>query len=136
MDQPLIAIDFRSRCGFCLLLSCQSVCGPADPMRSCCFVGGTIVDGSGGEPFVGSVAVRDGKIVAVGELAQVSAGRTIDCQGLVICPGLHRPAQPQRQHDSRRKSTRNATCYLTQGCTTLVTGNCGGGRARRRQVLR
>ena len=31
---------------------------------------------------------------------------------------------------TRRSSTnsgRSARCYLTQGCTTLVTGNCGGG---------
>src|SRR5262249_48215023 len=25
------------------------------------------------------------------------------------------------------EKTRDASCYLTQGCTTLVTGNCGGG---------
>ena len=61
----------------------------AQPLRAeLLLVGGTIVDGSGGEPFVGGVAVRDGKIVAIGDTAQVSAGRTIDCQGLVICPGF------------------------------------------------
>ena len=28
-----------------------------------------------------------------------------------------------------KPESRDAMCYLTQGCTTLVTGNCGGGRA-------
>ncbi len=99
----------------------------AQPLRAeLLLVGGTIVDGSGGEPFVGGVAVRDGKIVAIGDTAQVSAGRTIDCQGLVICPGfidLHNHSD----NTILGKSARSATCYLTQGCTTLVTGNCGGG---------
>jgi N-acyl-D-aspartate/D-glutamate deacylase len=88
--------------------------------------GGTIVDGSGGEPFAGSVAVRDGRIVGVGELANVTADRTIDCKGLVICPGfidLHNHSD----HTILSEKTRGAECYLTQGCTTLVTGNCGGG---------
>jgi N-acyl-D-aspartate/D-glutamate deacylase len=89
---------------------------------------GTIADGSGDEPVVGSVAVRNEKILAVGKLENVSADRTIDCQGLVICPGfidLHNHSD----HTILSEETRGAACYLTQGCTTLVTGNCGGGRA-------
>jgi N-acyl-D-aspartate/D-glutamate deacylase len=88
---------------------------------------GTIVDGSGREPFVGSVAVRDGKILAVGDVKNITAERTIDCQGLVICPGfidLHNHSD----HTILSEATRGAVCYVTQGCTTLVTGNCGGGR--------
>jgi N-acyl-D-aspartate/D-glutamate deacylase len=102
--------------------SCPAQAIDADVLLS----GGTIVDGSGGKPFVGSVAVRDGKIVSVGDLAQVTARRTIDCQGLVICPGfidLHNHSD----NTILDERSRSATCYLTQGCTTLVTGNCGGG---------
>ena len=90
--------------------------------------GGTIVDGSGGEPFEGDVAVRDGTIVAVGEDVEIGAARrTIDCTGLVICPGfidLHNHSD----NTILSPETRDARCYLTQGCTTLVTGNCGGGK--------
>jgi N-acyl-D-aspartate/D-glutamate deacylase len=45
----------------------------------------------------------------------------------VICPGfidLHNHSD----HSILTPQTRDARCYLTQGCTTLVTGNCGGGR--------
>ncbi len=88
--------------------------------------GGTIIDGSGGAPYEGDVAVRGDRIVAVGNVKVRRAGKTIDCQGLVICPGfidLHNHSDEA----VLSPNTRGAQCYLTQGCTTLVTGNCGGG---------
>jgi N-acyl-D-aspartate/D-glutamate deacylase len=89
--------------------------------------GGTIVDGAGGEPYEGDVAVRGDRIIGVGDLEIGNARRMIDCNGLVICPGfidLHNHSD----HSILTPQTRDARCYLTQGCTTLVTGNCGGGR--------
>jgi N-acyl-D-aspartate/D-glutamate deacylase len=88
----------------------------------------TIVDGSGGEPYTGDVAVVGDRIVAVGDDAVTDAGRTIDCTGLVVCPGfidLHNHSDTS----ILKPESRDAACYLTQGCTTLVTGNCGGGRS-------
>lgn len=89
--------------------------------------GGTIVDGTGGEQYEGDVAIAHGQIVAVGKTQIKSAGKTIDCQGLVIAPGF---IDLHNHSDSSILSpeARDARCYLTQGCTTLVTGNCGGGR--------
>src|SRR4029079_13425243 len=86
---------------------------------------GTIIDGTGGKPYEGSVAIRDGRITAVGNDADI-AQQTIDCKGLIVCPGfidLHNHSDSTITRDSGR----SARCYLTQGCTTLVTGNCGGG---------
>ena len=48
--------------------------------------GGTIVDGLGGEPFVGDVAISDGVIAAVGTV-EGSGAREIDATGLLVTPG-------------------------------------------------
>jgi N-acyl-D-aspartate/D-glutamate deacylase len=90
--------------------------------------GGTIFDGSGGAPVQGDVAIRDGKIVAVGKFSGKPPKTAFDCTGLVIAPGfidLHNHSD----NTILAPENRSGACYLTQGCTTLVTGNCGGGRA-------
>jgi len=87
---------------------------------------GTIYNGSGEPGFTGDVAIRGERIVAVGEFDAKSADQVYDCQGLVIAPGfidLH-------NHSDRQviaAGTRANVNYLTQGCTTIVTGNCGAG---------
>ncbi|GFE86342.1 N-acyl-D-amino-acid deacylase family protein [Steroidobacter agaridevorans] len=49
---------------------------------------GVIYDGSGGNPVKGSVAVRDGRVVAVGKLADYQAKQTVDAKGLAVAPGF------------------------------------------------
>lgn len=49
--------------------------------------GGLIHDGSGGEPFVGDVAIKRGVIAAVGA-APGSALEEIDARGLIVTPGF------------------------------------------------
>ena len=88
--------------------------------------GGTLHDGSGKEPVVGDVAIHDGKIVAVGTFEIASVEQTIDCAGLVIAPGfidLHNHSDSQMVD----RATRANVNFLMQGCTTIVTGNCGSG---------
>ncbi|MDT5185982.1 MAG: N-acyl-D-amino-acid deacylase, partial [Mycobacterium sp.] len=46
---------------------------------------GTIVDGLGGEPYVGDVAVADGVIAAVGSV-DGDGSREIDATGLLVTP--------------------------------------------------
>ena len=48
--------------------------------------GATIVDGLGGKPYAGDVAIRDGKIAAVGE-SEGGAKETIDAGGACVTPG-------------------------------------------------
>jgi len=87
--------------------------------------GGTVIDGSDAEPRVADVGIREGMIVAVE--ANLSGGdMVIDCAGLVVCPGfidLHTHSDAALL-DSK---TRGNVNYLLQGCTTVVTGNCGMG---------
>jgi N-acyl-D-aspartate/D-glutamate deacylase len=49
--------------------------------------GGRIVAGDGSAPAPGDVAVKDGRIVAVGDCPE-SAARVIDAQGAIITPGF------------------------------------------------
>lgn len=88
--------------------------------------GGNIYDGTGSEGTVGDVALRGDRIVAVGQFEAGEVARTIDCKGLVIAPGfidLH----THTDGPILKEKTRDNLNYLTQGCTTVVTGNCGGG---------
>ncbi|MGE3143670.1 MAG: dihydroorotase [Hyphomonadaceae bacterium] len=48
--------------------------------------GGTVVSHAG--EGVGDIGVRDGRIAAIGDLAQASAGETIDAKGLHVLPGV------------------------------------------------
>jgi hypothetical protein len=91
------------------------------------FRGGTIHDGSGAEPVVGDVAARDGRIVSVGKVTPGKIGRTIDCQGLVVAPGLI-DLHTHTDGTLAQPGCRAALNYLMQGCTTMCTGNCGGSK--------
>ena len=87
--------------------------------------GGTVIDGSAVEPRIADVGIRGGMIVAV-EAKLGDADSVIDCSGLVVCPGfidLHTHSDAAIL-DSKTRANAN---YLMQGCTTVVTGNCGMG---------
>ena len=70
-----------------LLLLCALLA--ADPVEADFVLkGGTIYDGSGGEPVVGDLAIHKDRIVAVGSFTVAGSPRTLDCTGLVIAPGF------------------------------------------------
>ena len=49
---------------------------------------GTIIDGSGGAPFDGDVAIVDGRIAAVGRSLNGTGREEIDARGLAVAPGF------------------------------------------------
>ena len=99
----------------------------ADPVPADIVINGaTIYDGSGKASYIGDVAIRGDKIVAVGN--QLAGARAIDGKGLVVAPGfidLHTHCDSGVVQPGQKLNK----CYLTQGVTTVVTGNCGAGPA-------
>ncbi|MGK2881933.1 MAG: N-acyl-D-amino-acid deacylase family protein [Mycobacterium sp.] len=86
---------------------------------------GTIVDGLGGEPLVGDIAIADGVIVAVGTVD--SAGiREIDATGLLVTPGF---VDLHTHYDGQAIWSERMTPSSAHGVTTAVMGNCGVGFA-------
>ena len=93
----------------------------------------TIYDGSGKEGFTGDLAIRGDEIVAVGSW-KGKAEKTIDAAGLVAAPGfidLHTHSDGAIVAPASR-ANRN---FTHQGCTTIVTGNCGGGSVDVRKMF-
>lgn len=87
--------------------------------------GGTIVDGTGSEPFAGDVAVTGETIVAVGHVPGRGA-KEVDTTGYLVTPGfidLHTHFDAQVTWGSRLSPSSN------HGVTTVVIGNCGVGFA-------
>jgi N-acyl-D-aspartate/D-glutamate deacylase len=84
-----------------------------------------VLDGSGGEPFGGSVGIKDGLIAAVGGLEEAEAAKRIDAGGRVVCPGfidVHSHADLALFRDDAAELLQP---LVRQGITTFVGGNCG-----------
>ena len=79
-----------------------------------------VCDGSGSPIFNGSVAVRDGRIVAIGEV-EGPAKEIVDAGGLVLAPGF---IDQHTHFDAQLLWDRLAEPSLEHGVTTVVTGNC------------
>jgi N-acyl-D-aspartate/D-glutamate deacylase len=87
--------------------------------------GGTIFDGTGGEPFVGDVAIANGRIIAVG--AFEGRGREeIDAAGKMVTPGF---IDVHTHYDGQLIWAERLSPSSSHGVTTVVTGNCGVGFA-------
>ena len=87
---------------------------------------GTIVDGLGGEPYVGDVAIQDGLIAEVGSVNGATAAREIDATGLLVTPGF---VDLHTHYDGQAIWSERLTPSSANGVTTVVMGNCGVGFA-------
>src|SRR5687767_836703 len=82
--------------------------------------GGLVVDGSGEPGFRGDVAVKDGKIAAVGRV-DGEARRVVDATGRVVAPGFIDPQTHFYVQLLWHGASRPA---LEHGVTCVVPGNC------------
>ena len=88
-------------------------------------VGGAIVDGSGKERFKGDLAIKDGKVAALGR-APGPARETIDATGMVCSPGF---VDIHTHYDAQVLWDPMLTISPWHGVTSVVVGNCGFGVA-------
>src|SRR5688500_15891508 len=85
---------------------------------------GHIVDGTGSPWYAGDVAVRGGRIAAVGSLVDASARQTIDAAGMVVAPGF---IDMLGQSDLSILVNPQLPSEIFQGITTEITGEGGSG---------
>jgi N-acyl-D-amino-acid deacylase len=86
---------------------------------------GLIVDGSGGEPYPADVAVRDGRIGAIGAI-DGTAAEEIDATGRLVTPGF---VDIHTHYDGQAIWSNQLNPSSSHGVTTVVVGNCGVGFA-------
>jgi N-acyl-D-amino-acid deacylase len=95
------------------------------PMHDLIIKNGEIVDGTGAPKARGDVAVKDGRIVAVGKV-EGTAKRTLDADGAIVTPGfvdIHTHYDGQVSWDSMLAPS------SINGVTSVAMGNCGVGFA-------
>jgi N-acyl-D-amino-acid deacylase len=127
-------------------LACLFAIGAADASRALgqavsttLIRNASIVDGSGRPARRGDVRVSGDRIVGVGTLAPLASDRIVDAHGLALAPGF---IDTHSHHDrglvggrsgrgggdsAARVDPRAALAMVSQGVTTIVIGQDGGG---------
>jgi N-acyl-D-amino-acid deacylase len=93
---------------------------------------GRILDGTGNSWFYGDVAVKNGRILKVGRLENITAAKIIDAKGKIVSPGFI-DVHTHIEGDEMRNPT--ADNFILDGVTTVVTGNCGASQVDIRKYL-
>jgi N-acyl-D-amino-acid deacylase len=84
--------------------------------------GGTLIDGSGRPGEICDIAVRDGRIAALGSSLAEGAGKVIDAEGLAVAPGF---IDIKTHSDFTLPINPKAESKVRQGVTTEIIGHCG-----------
>ncbi|MBI2253673.1 MAG: D-aminoacylase [Proteobacteria bacterium] len=83
---------------------------------------GHIIDGSGSKRFAADVGIVGDRISAIGDLSADSAFEVIDATGCVVAPGF---IDCHAHDDIALLAQPDMPSKVSQGCTTVVIGNCG-----------
>ena len=86
---------------------------------------GTVIDGSGAPSRRADVAIRDGVIVAVGDVSDTGR-EEIDARGQLVTPGF---VDVHTHYDGQATWENRLVPSTNHGVTTVVMGNCGVGFA-------
>src|ERR1700752_4320510 len=83
---------------------------------------GRIIDGTGSPWYSGDIGIRDGRIAAIGNLADASSKRTVNARGLVVSPGF---IDLLGQFELTILVNPHLPSKVYQGITTEITGEGG-----------
>jgi N-acyl-D-aspartate/D-glutamate deacylase len=85
-------------------------------------IGATLYDGTGAAPLERDVALRNGRIVAIGNLANWLAEEMIEANGRALAPGF---IDVHTHDDTHVIRSPQMLPKISQGVTTVIVGNCG-----------
>ena len=88
--------------------------------------GGIVVDGRRNPRYRADVAIKDGRVAAIGRLHASDAERVIDATGLIVAPGF---VDLHTHYDAQIFWDPYCTISSYHGVTSVVIGNCGFGVA-------
>lgn len=94
-------------------------------MHDCLIRGGLVADGAGGAPFEADIAIRDGRIAAVGRNLGPAAN-TLDATGALVTPGF---VDIHCHYDGQVEWDPWLSPSSQHGVTSVVMSNCGVGFA-------
>jgi N-acyl-D-aspartate/D-glutamate deacylase len=108
---------------------CATADGPKQPDTNVVLRGATVFDGTGAPGVKADVHLKSDRIAAVGAVEKIDGATEIAAAGLYVCPGFidlhtHCDTGSPALTDPAGRPNEN---YVTQGVTTVVTGNCGSG---------
>ena len=103
----------------CVLILSFVCLAQATPSFDVLIFNGHIIDGTGSPWYSGDLGIRDGKIIAIGNLSGATARRTIDAKGMVVAPGF---VDMLGQSEKTILVDPRLPSKIFQGITTEITG--------------
>jgi dihydroorotase/N-acyl-D-amino-acid deacylase len=117
-----------------IVLNCSSLYSAPPPQPfDLVITSGHIIDGTGSPWYSGDIGIRDGKVAAIGNLADAPRRRTIDAGGKVVAPGF---IDMLGQSELTILVDPRLPSKIYQGITTEITGEGGSAAPLNDAIIR